>query len=137
MILRSIAIDRDLLPPWKRPHRLQAVGVPENDVRGRSAAWDFGSKSVERRAISDDGNEGSLNCRLTSVVLGGARRHRNMDAAETASATAKDPQPRIRPGIPELGFGRAKMRTNRSRTLRVKSYDPVGELRSYGACHFN
>jgi hypothetical protein len=62
-----------------------------------------------------------------------------MDAAETASATAKDPQPRNTSvqGIPELGSGRAKMRTNRSRTLRVKSYDPVDELRSYGARHFN
>src|ERR1700722_14576988 len=62
-----------------------------------SAARDFASESVESSTISDDGRAGSPNCRLTSIVPGGARRQDNIEAARpaaTASVTAKDPQPR-------------------------------------------
>ena len=63
----------------------------------RSAARDFASESVDSSTISDDGRAGSPNCRLTSIVPGGARRQGSIEAARpaaTASATAKEPQPR-------------------------------------------
>src|SRR5581483_7105987 len=63
----------------------------------RSAARDFASDSVESSKISDEGMAGRLNRRPTSMVPGGASRHENTEVArptETASATAKAPQPR-------------------------------------------
>jgi hypothetical protein len=79
-----------------------------------STSRDFASDSVERSTISDEGTEGSPNRWLISTVPGGASRQENTAVAKpeaTASATAKEPQPRKTSvhGIPAASSARVAM----------------------------
>ena len=61
------------------------------------AARDLASDNADSSMISDGGKAGRPNFSVTSIVPGGATRRENTEIAspaETASATAKAPQPR-------------------------------------------